>query len=152
VLKQASRRNRACYTLLARTSQLYSQIKGDSGLHFASERGHVAVVEALVDAGADVNAANGRSLDTPVMCCGEWCCCMLHVPAACRVAGWVLGVLMLAALHAWARRMAGPRSCPQVEMVTWQWWQRLCRGVPMWLLELYVEVYVEGSELYLDGS
>ncbi len=34
------------------------QLNGYTGLHGASERGHVAVVEALVDAGAYVNAAN----------------------------------------------------------------------------------------------
>ena len=75
---------------------------------------------------------------------------LLHVPAACRMIDWVLDVLMLAALYAWAgcvvwalgRRMAGLPSCPLAEMGTWQWWQRWCRGAPMCLLEQYVE----GSE------
>ena len=58
-------------TLSAWVVQLFLQISGESALSLASEMGHVAVVEALVDAGADVNAANVRSLHTIMMCGGD---------------------------------------------------------------------------------
>ena len=38
-----------------------AQSNGETGLHVACIGGHVAVVEALVEAGADVNAAKVRS-------------------------------------------------------------------------------------------
>ncbi len=106
----------------------------------------MAVVEALVDAGADVNAANVRSLDTLVILHGQ--CCRMCLP---QQGGWVgawcvdtrcstcVGWLCCGAL---GRRMAGLPSCPLVEVGTWQWWQRWCRGAPM----CQRERYVEGSE------
>jgi hypothetical protein len=42
-----------------------------AALHVASMKGHVALVKALVDAGADVNAANVRSQDTIMILRGQ---------------------------------------------------------------------------------
>ena len=72
-------------TLSAWVVQLFLQISGESALSLASEMGHVAVVEALVDAGADVNVARVRSLDTPMILHGP--CFRMCLPHA----GWFGG-------------------------------------------------------------